>query len=70
MAKYCIYRDRPISMMTAAQTEGCLEDCGCLIFNVWHKCIGCPNCVEMGDSAAYTASSAGNDMWPNYLKEK
>ena len=71
MAKYCIYRDRPIGMRaTAAQVEDSLEDHGCLIFNVWHKCIGCPNCVEMGDGAAYTASSAGNDMWPNYLKEK
>ena len=57
MAKYCIYRDRPIGMMAAAQAEDSLEGCGCLIFNVWHKCKGCPNCVEMGDGGGFAATT-------------
>lgn len=71
MSKYCLYRDRPIGLATAAQQEGNIEGLGCMIFKVWHKCIDCPNCIEMGNEAIShkALGTAGTDMWPNYLKE-
>ena len=74
MTKYCIYRDRQIGLASAAQATENLEGLGCIIFNVWHKCDGCPNCKEMGDNPINhyesNQASAGIDMWPNYLKDK
>ena len=49
MAKYCIYRDRPIGSTAIAQATGDIEGLGCEIFGVKHLCKGCPNCIEMGD---------------------